>query len=288
MKHERRTLNVERPTSNWDSGMLQAAGFYFDVQRSMFNVRRSLFHSVTHLSGRLRLGFLLAAALTLATAMSAPAQDGPRKNLRAVETFYWARVHFSSDTSVPDQWNISPFGDAFFLDRLREQTGIQVDDAWHVAPLNNLNELTKYPLLFMTADGDFACTPQEFANLKEYLLRGGFLFADDCVYGREGDLFFQGFKSKIENAFGKKMVKLPDSHEIYHTLYDLQGGLPYMQGQPHGGWALFLEGRMVIFLSSSDIHCGWCSASGRNWFSRQKGEDALKMGINIVIYAMTH
>lgn len=232
--------------------------------------------------------FLMTLALAAAAVWPDAAAAAPRNTLRAAECFYWARVHFSSDTNVPDQWDISPFGDTFFLERLREQTGIQVDDSWHVARLGNLEELTKYPLLFMTADGDFSCAPQEFANLKEYLRRGGFLFADDCVYGSSGDLFFRGFKSKIEGAFGQKMVKLPDSHPIYHCFYDIQGGLPYMQGQHHGGWALFLDGRMVIFLSSSDIHCGWCSASGRNWFTYQKGQDALKMGINIVIYAMTH
>lgn len=231
-----------------------------------------------------RLSFLLAFFFGVVTAMAA---GDIQKSIRSAEAFYWARVHFRSNTNVPAQWDCTPSGDHYFLQCLREQTGIQVDETWHTARLSDLNELIKYPFLFMTADGDFSCTPQEFANLKEYLLRGGFLFADDCVYeGR--DLFFQGFRSKIEAAFGQKMVKLPDTHEIYHVLYDLPG-LPHVQGQPHGGWALFLDGRMVIFLSPSDIHCGWdCIARRANWFPQEKCRDAVKMGINVVVYGMTH
>jgi hypothetical protein len=66
-----------------------------------------------------------------------------------------------------------------------------------------------------------------------------------------------------------------------------------MQGVDHGGWALFLNGRIAIFLTPTDIHCGWASCrnivkNGSSWFSKKNSYDAIKMGINIIVYAMTH
>ena len=81
--------------------------------------------------------------------------------------------------------------------------------------------------------------------------------------------------------------KLPLDHEIYHCLFDLPKGLPFMQGELSGGWSFSDDkGRILMFLSPHDIHCGWFSE--QNWFGRKKTQEAFEMGANIVIYAMTH
>ena len=212
------------------------------------------------------------------------------------EPFHWARVKFKVVEDVPDKWDISPWGDDFFLNMLHAYTDLNVDRTWHVAPLDDLEEMVKYPFLFMTSEGDFEFNRKHQENFVEYLSRGGFIFADDCVYnndkGLPNDRFFSCMKDKLETLFGKKMIRLPDDHEIYRNYYKLKG-LPYMQGQAHGGYALFIDGRMAVFLSPHDIHCGWCSmsqvaAGQESWFSRKKSSDSVKMGINILIYAMTH
>ncbi len=209
--------------------------------------------------------------------------------------FHWARVKFDVERSVPDKWDIHPSGDQFFLSSLKKYTNINVDENWHVADLGNIKEMQKYPFLFMTADGDFSCSRKQLLNLKEYLLRGGFLFAEDCVYQTRGDRFFRGLKAKLEDAFNTKMVKLPKNHEIYHCFFDLENGLPYYQGINHGGYGLFLDNRLAVFLSPSDIHCAWTDLDRqlnrrimKRWFPGKNTRDAIKMGINIVTYAMTH
>jgi len=58
-----------------------------------------------------------------------------------------------------------------------------------------------------------------------------------------------------------------------------------MQGTPHGAHGLTLNGRLLALLSPSDLHCGW--TDGDRWFSREKKDQAMKMGTNIYVYAMT-
>ena len=169
---------------------------------------------------------LLSAALALFCLSAAPARgdtnyrelfipgDSKPAGISAAERFFWGRVKFNSDKKVPDQWDAWPVFDVFFLSILKKRTNIEVDETWYVADLKDPDELVKYPILFMTADGNFECSENELANLKEYLLRGGFLFADDCVFGSAGDKFFTGFKQKIEALFGRQMVRLPNDHSI--------------------------------------------------------------------------
>jgi len=216
------------------------------------------------------------------------------------EPFHWARVKFKVTDRVHDLWDVGSYGDQMFLDMLHKYSKLNVDRSMHVASLDHIDEMVKYPFLFMTAEGDFVFNTKHQNNFVEYLQRGGFIFADDCVYGGKdlsNDLFFSAMKSKVEELFGKKMVKLPNDHEIFRCYYKLNG-LPYMQGVKHGAHALFLNGRMALFLSPNDMHCGWRSLSRmlrgeKGWFGKTRevqlknNYNALKMGINILSYSMT-
>jgi hypothetical protein len=214
----------------------------------------------------------------------------------SMEPFHWARVKFRTTGKVSTEWDVAPEADVYMLHQLEKCTGLNIDTTWYVAPLDDLEEMCKYPFLFMTSEGRFEFTPLQQRNLVEYLKRGGFLLADDCVY-REGqaDGFFVDFKNKIEQLFAKPMVNLPNDHDIYHSFYDLPNGLPLVNTHAvqHGGQALFIDGRMAIFLSSTDIHCGWLdreriSRGLNSWFGADHSLDGVKMGINIMMYVMSH
>ncbi len=211
-----------------------------------------------------------------------------------MEPFHWARVKFLTTDKVKDEWNAHPNADVYMLKELKTRTGLNIDTTWYVAPLENLDEMCKYPFLFMTSEGRFEFTPQQQRNMVEYLKRGGFVFADDCIFS-EGrvDGFFLDFREKIEALFGRPMTKLRNNHEIYHSFYDLPDGVPYINGINHGGYALFIDGRMAIFLTSTDIHCGWKSLELNShgeagYFPQSRCEEAVKMGVNIMMYVMSH
>ncbi len=204
----------------------------------------------------------------------------------------WSRLKFPCRGGDMDDWNVHPHGDLNLIDNLRAQTSVNVEKRWNVADISDLNTMTPFPFLFMHAElaPDLGAT--EHANLGEYLRRGGFLFAEDCVNGklRSDGSKDEFFRRMAEVEFGRilpeaKLEKLPYDHPVFHCFYHFNNGIVNMQGKPHGLHGLMLDGRVVALLSPADNHCGW--ANGDVWFGHQKQQSALQMGINIYLYAMT-
>ena len=99
----------------------------------------------------------------------------------------------------------------------------------------------------------------------------------------------------LEELFGQASVKrIPLDHEVFNNVYDLSNiGLPHIQGTDHGARGLFIGDRLAVFLSSNDLHCGWVDRDRsryRNGGVRGKHgyPEAIKMGINIIMYSITH
>lgn len=219
----------------------------------------------------------------------------------------------------PDFWNVRPGGDANLLDEfstvIRCKTKpIKGTNNWEpqyaepgqlnaVVTFDKLDDLTKYPFLFMTGENFYKFSQNQKYNLRECIMRGGFLLMDDCVVGNGGDFFYQGSYQLLEEVFGRGAVtRIPPEHEIFHNVYDLgdtglplldypkrqrPGGLPYMHGQNHGARGIFIENRIAVFLGCTDIHCGWCDRQGFE-FGRPNYEKAIQMGVNIIMYAISH
>ncbi len=209
----------------------------------------------------------------------------------------------------PDYWNVRPGGDRNLLRRLGtvlrcktkpitnvDEDGFLIQLAEKEGQLNAIvsfdypEQINKYPFLFMTDENEFKFTQNQKDNLRNYIKRGGFLFMDDCVVDQGGDFFFRSAYDLLEDVFGRGSVKtVPKQHEIFRNVYDLSDvGLPYMKGQMHGPRGVYINGRLAIFLSPNDIHCGWCDNTRRNFPSPMQYEQAIQMGINIIMYAITH
>jgi hypothetical protein len=205
----------------------------------------------------------------------------------------WSRLKFVGENSDHDDWHVHPQGDLNLLDSLRGQTSVNVIKKWNVADISNLDSMTQYPFLFM--HGEVAPVLDDTAknNLREYLQRGGFLFAEDCVngYGHHGsnlqnDYFFRSVVDQLPGLLpGSKLEKLPFDHPVFHCFHHFDNGMPHMQGTEHGLHGVTLDGRVVALISPSDLHCGW--VDGDKWFGAGKSDQAFQMGINIYLYAMT-
>jgi len=146
------------------------------------------------------------------------------------------------------------------------------------------DDLFSHPFLYITGHGNVALSEQEVFRLREFLTKGGFLYADDD-YGMD-----VSFRREMKKVFpDKQWVELPFDHPIYHCFYDFPQGLPktheHYPGQPKG-FALFHEGRMVVFYTyNSNITDGWTAVHND---PPEKREEAIKMGINIVWFVLTH
>ncbi len=182
-------------------------------------------------------------------------------------------------------WYNDPSAIPNLLEFLKKNTNMVVaEDEKRVGILDQ--ELFSFPIIFMTGHGRIDFSDEEAARLRDYLIHGGFLYADDD-YGM--DKFFRSVMKKVFPD--KKLVELPFSHPIYHSHFQFSSGLPKIHehdgGPPHG-YAIFHEGRMVVFYSfNTNISDGWVDPEVHGDPENVRRE-AFKMGTNIIVYTLTH
>ena len=147
-------------------------------------------------------------------------------------------------------------------------------------------ELFLYPYVYMTGHGNVVFSPEQAANLRKYLIGGGFLHVDDN-YGLDPYI-----RPELKKVFPElDLVELPFTHEIYHEKYNLDQGLPKVHehdGKRAQGLALIYKGRVVVFYSyDCDLGNGWEDQVIYNDPDSLR-QLALKAGANLLTYAFTH
>ncbi len=168
----------------------------------------------------------------------------------------------------------------------RQHTLLDVGSEEEVVELTSDNVYT-YPYLYLTGHGNVHFTQAEAERLRRYLLQGGFLHIDDN-YGLD-----EHIRQELEKVFPERdLVEVPYSHPIYTTRFDFAQGLPKIHehdGEPPQGFGIFDDdGRLILFYTyETDLGDGWEPASVHN-NPPEKRRAALRMGTNILTYAMTH
>lgn len=224
-----------------------------------------------------------AAAEDLRRVEFGPGSANPDKGAAS----HWARLKFTiKDPSWHVDWRAHPAGDIRLVRAINLVTTANLREQWNVVDVENLDELIRVPFIFAHAQVEPEFTEQGRKNLAEYLERGGFLLVDDCVKTEhEPDVFFQSMKVLLPELLpGSRWEPLGPDHPVFHCHYDLPNGQPHVQGRNHGAFGLMHRNRMVAYLTASDLHCAWVSAG---WFDSKLEEDALRMGVNIYVHAMT-
>ncbi len=165
----------------------------------------------------------------------------------------------------------------------RDQTLIDVAPKEEVVELGS-DKVFTYPYLYLTGHGNVRFTTDEAQRLRKYLEGGGFLHIDDN-YGLDRHI-----RREMKKVFpDKEFIELPFSHPIFHTHYKFPNGLPKIHehdGKSPQGFGLFSEGRLVVFYSyESDLGDGWEPKEVHD-VPNEKRLSALRMGVNILAYAM--
>ena len=146
-------------------------------------------------------------------------------------------------------------------------------------------ELFAHPYLYMTGHGNVSWTAEEAARLRRYLEAGGFLHADDN-YGMD-----ESFRREMRKVFPtREFVELPAGHDLFRCHFDLAGGLPKVHehdGRRPQALGLFGGERLlVLYTYESDLGDGWEDAHVHG-DPEEVRQQALRMGANIVLYALT-
>ena len=207
--------------------------------------------------------------------------DAPAQLREPSEIFTIARLKYSGG----GDWYNGPTEIPNLLAFIREQTSIQTgDEEAHVEIMDE--DLFAYPILYLTGHGNIRFTEAEVRRLRIYLENGGFLLANDD-YGLD-----RPFRREVARLFpDKELVELPPSFEIFHEPFNFPNGLPKIHehdgGRPEA-LGLFHEGRLVIFYNfNSDIGDGWDDPEVHG-DPPEKRSAALRMGTNVVVWALSH
>ncbi|MEO0104277.1 MAG: DUF4159 domain-containing protein [candidate division WOR-3 bacterium] len=165
---------------------------------------------------------------------------------------------------------------------INRRTNVKVEEKEEIITLLSEN-LYQYPFIFMTGHGNINFSEKEAKNLRDYLLNGGFLYADDD-YGMD-----TAFRREIKKVFPEKeLVEIPINFPIFHIFYSFNK-LPkiheHYEGPPKA-FGIFHEKRLVLFYTwNTNISDGW---TDRYNDPPEKREEAIRMGINIFLYALSH
>jgi hypothetical protein len=150
----------------------------------------------------------------------------------------------------------------------------------------------QYPLWYMTGHDEMAWSQEEVERLRRYLQSGGMLLADACC----GRLTFdKAFRREIHKVFPDQPLEpLPLDHPLYSIHYEI-GKVDYSpRGQQDFGGldvpsleGITLDGRLAVVYSRFDLGNGW--EQFPHPYSYGYGEqDALQLGTNLLVYAVTH
>jgi len=180
-------------------------------------------------------------------------------------------------------WYNDPSSEVNLLRYVSAQTNINVDPTYEFVDLESDN-LFQYPLVFMTGHGTVNFSSAEARRLRAYLENGGFLYIDDD-YGMN-----ESIRKELKKVFpDQELRELPFDHPIYHCHFDFNNGPPKIHehdNKPAQGFGLFIGDRLCVFYTyESNPADGWADPEVHH-DPPEKREAALRMGTNIVVYAL--
>lgn len=218
--------------------------------------------------------------------------------------FYFTRAMYSGYRRGwgfrDGSWSIDyPKADRQFIIGLRRLTNIDAYELENPVRLDD-PELRRFPLLYALEVGYMSLTEEEVAGLRDYLLAGGFLLVDDFW----GSFEWENFESEMRRVLpGYPIVDIPMDHPLLSVFYEIDElvQVPNVgQGVAGGrtwekdGYLPMLRGifdqrerLMVIINWNTDLGDAWEWADHPHYPLRFSNF-AYQMGVNTIIYAMSH
>jgi len=236
-------------------------------------------------------------------ASSVTADDAPSRRDGAAAAgaeFTFARLlHAGTGYEDWPRWQADwPHAERHFGAGLGRLTRIDVADEGVIVELTD-DSVFDHPWLYAVEVGALALPPAAAARLREYLERGGFLMIDDF----HGSAEWRGFARAMAGVFpDRPVVDLDDGAEPFHVLYDLtrreqipgirslMNGRTWEKGGRYPVWRGILDdaGRvMVVINHNQDLGDAWEHADDVR-YPEALTAAAYRLGVNYVVYAMTH
>jgi hypothetical protein len=193
-----------------------------------------------------------------------------------------------------------PGADCKFRGGVHRLTGINVHPHPNVVEIQT-DELFKFPFVYAVEVGQMYLSDEDGRQLREYLMRGGFMHVDDFWGLRE----LQNFEEQIAKVFpDREMQELPLSHPVFRTFFEIDSVMQIPgRGDGCGGGDTHQrdddpyprmfgihddDGRLMVLVTyNSDLGDAWEYMDLPCYPAKYSGQ-AYRMGVNFMIYAMTH
>lgn len=262
---------------------------------------------------------LLLVGVTLAVSLRAdgplPAEQADLSLFNFVRVAYdstggWGEAYYTYDGRLWQRWQTDfPEADENFSYRLEQLTAIVARQKATSRRLTD-PDLFDFPFAYLSDVGWMELSAEEKAGLREYLMRGGFVWVDD--FWGEGE--WRNFERVMRDVLpDRQWRRIPDAHPILHTVFELHGApqvparsfaTPYgttfepagMHRYPVGslervnfrGYFDHDDRLMLVATHNTDIGDGWEREAYGQWYFETFSTKSYAVGVNIIVYALTH
>jgi hypothetical protein len=198
-------------------------------------------------------------------------------------------------------WDWARHAMTFLGHQLGERTRLAIVASDRIVTLDS-PDLASLPFIYMTGHKDFKLSDREIANLRAYLADGGYLWADDSTHFQD-DTFDTAFRRELARILpDAPLERLGMDFEAFRTGYDLTRGfkgyaippgdkyrLDYIEGARFGG-------RVAVVYTRNDYgdglnidaHTHPIHESLTDLSPAEMQEGAIRMGMNLTLYFLTH
>lgn len=198
-------------------------------------------------------------------------------------------------------WTVDyPKGDRIFTSIVRRLTRVDIRSVEQPVSPDDDDDIFYWPYLHAALPGAWSLNEEQAAKIRDYLMRGGFLFCDS-FFGTDE---WEGFREGIDMILpGRPIEELEDNDPVFHTLYNLRErvqipnfralmgrGTPYRADGIVPHWRAIRDdkGRVIVAIAfNNDLGDAWHMADDPR-YPEQAASLGMKLGINAVVYAMSH
>ncbi|MBL8237093.1 MAG: DUF4159 domain-containing protein [Bryobacterales bacterium] len=201
----------------------------------------------------------------------------------------WRRGSWGTDSNKAER---------VFTQGVRRLTRVNARSVEEIIDVDS-DEMYEWPWLYAVEVGHWNLSEPQAKRLRDYLDRGGFLMVDDFHGSQEWDVFMDGLQKIFPD---RVVIDLPDGEPIFHVLYNLDkkfqvpgqrfiySGRTYERDGIEPRWRAILDdkGRVQVGICHNmDLGDAWEWADDPE-YPEAFASLAYRIGINYVVYSMTH
>jgi len=197
-------------------------------------------------------------------------------------------------------WTIDyPRSDRHLLQGVRRLTRIDTRSVEQVVDLDGADDVYNWPMMYAVEVGHWRLPDDQAAQLRDFLLRGGFLMVDDFHGTREWEVFIESMNKVFPD---RKIIDIENSDPIFHTVSDLDDryqvpgaqylrtGRTYEQDGYEARWRAIRDDKgriMVAICHNMDLGDAWEWSDDPAYPEKWAGL-AYRIAMNYFVYDLTH